>query len=437
VVAGKYQIERVLGVGGMGVVLAAMHQQLGQRVAIKMLLPHAAAQPEALARFLREARAASSIKSEHVAQVIDVGTSEKGAPFMVMEHLVGLDLAQLLGQRRRVPATEAVDYVLQACEAITQAHRLGIVHRDLKPSNLFLTQTSDGQPLIKVLDFGISKITGPEAAASLTATSFSFGTPYYMSPEQIRSSKHVDPRTDIWALGVILHELIAGAPPFEADSLTALCAIITADPPTPLRRAFPAAPPGVESVVLRCLQKDTASRYQSIHELARALASFGSARSTEILARIERLGVVSLPSLPSLPGPAIDPHGTGQAWETGKLPARSSRLWMVIAAGVFSSALVAWGLVSLVRSIRPTAPTAIGADPTTSAASPASAAPPVAPASATADPSSEPAAPQISPVASGGPTKGTKKGATGVGVGATGGGKKPGQKKNDALDDRH
>jgi serine/threonine-protein kinase len=426
-IAGKYLIEGVLGVGGMGVVLAALHQQLGQRVAIKMLLPHAAAQTESLQRFLREARASSSIKSEHVAQVIDVGTTEGGAPFMVMEFLQGLDLGQLLVQRRRLPSIEVVDYVLQACEAITQAHRLGIVHRDLKPSNLYLTQTADGRPLVKVLDFGISKITGPEAAVALTATSFSFGTPVYMSPEQVRSTKHVDPRTDIWALGVILHELIAGTPPFEAESLTALCAIITVDPPIPLRKAFPAAHPGLEAVVLRCLQKDVSQRYASIYELARALAPFGSPGSAEVLARIDRLGAVSLPGLPSAPGPAIDPHATGQGWETGRLPARASRLWALLAVGLLSSALAAWGVITLVRPARP-AIIAVGADTAASASASAASSAPVevvAPPVVSSEPES------IPPVASSGPAKGIKKGPAGAGV-------KPGpKKKNDALDDRH
>ena len=222
-VGGKFIVERVLGIGGMGVVVAARHMQLGQSVAIKFLRRSAATSPESVNRFLREARASVGLQSAHVVRVMDVGTLDDGLPFMVMEHLNGTDLGQSLEMRGVLPVAEAVDCLVQAMDAVAEAHSLGIVHRDLKPSNLFLTARTDGSPLVKVLDFGISKgvDTGGQRV-DLTSTSMVLGSPLYMSPEQVRSTKSVDTRTDVWALGVILYELVAGVPPFEAETVTGL-----------------------------------------------------------------------------------------------------------------------------------------------------------------------------------------------------------------------
>lgn len=329
-VADKYLIERVLGMGGMGVVLAARHRFLEQRFAIKLLLPDAAASSEAISRFMREAQAASSIRSEHVARIVDVGSLANGLPFMVMEFLDGQDLGQLL-QRGPLPIQDAVDLVLQACEAIAQAHAQGVVHRDLKPANLFLSHRPNGERLIKVLDFGISKVTQGNSGIALTATSFAFGTPLYMSPEQIRSAKYVDPRTDIWALGVILHELIGGRPPFEGESLTALCAAITVDPPRPLRADRPDAPPELEAAIQHTLQKDVRARPGSVLEFATMIAPFGSPQGRFSLQQIERINVPTLPPLPRPSGPAIDPNSTHSSWETGRLPGRSTSRWLAAA----------------------------------------------------------------------------------------------------------
>ena len=275
----------------MGVVVAAQHLQLGKRVAVKFLLPQVCANAEAVGRFLREARAAVQLESEHVARVIDVGTLETGAPYMVMEYLVGADLGQVLQTRGPLPIEEVVDYVLQACEAIAEAHALGIVHRDLKPANLFLTQRKDGSALVKVLDFGISKATGDEAAIqpSLTATSAVMGSPQYMSPEQMRSSKNVDSRTDIWSLGMILYELLAGRPAYEADTLPGLCAMIATDPPPPLRKVRPDVPAALEAVVMRCLAKDPEQRMHDVGELATALLAFGTKGSRVSVERTVRV----------------------------------------------------------------------------------------------------------------------------------------------------
>jgi serine/threonine-protein kinase len=276
---GKYRIERILGYGGMGIVVAAMHEQLQELVAIKLLLSNVGSRPDFVQRFVREARAAVKIKSTHVARVLDVDSLPDGRLYMVMEYLDGQDLGQLLDSRGACSVNEAVDYVLQVCEALAEAHALGIVHRDIKPSNLFITQTSTGAPLVKVLDFGISKVTGALMEAEkqdgrLTGETALIGSPLYMSPEQIRSAKNVDGRTDVWSLGVILHELLANKTPFYADSHVALLASIAADPPVPLREHVPDAPPEIEAIILRCLEKDPAKRIQSVLELARALGPF-------------------------------------------------------------------------------------------------------------------------------------------------------------------
>jgi serine/threonine protein kinase len=290
-VGGKFVVEQVLGVGGMGVVVAARHSQLGQSVAIKFLQRSAAKSVDSVNRFLREARACVGLQSAHVVRVMDVGTLEDGLPYMVMEHLQGTDLGQLLEARRVLPIEEAADYLLQSMEAIAEAHCLGIVHRDLKPSNLFVTSRPDGSPLVKVLDFGISKATGAGMeAAALTATTTIMGSPFYMSPEQVRSTKNVDVRTDVWALGVILYELLAGARPFEAETVTGLCAKIVADPPEPLRSRRPEVPLALEDVLMHCLEKDLKRRYQTVAELAVALKPFASSEGKTSADRISRIG---------------------------------------------------------------------------------------------------------------------------------------------------
>ncbi len=277
--AGKYRIDHVLGTGGMGVVVAATHLQLQSRVAIKFLSPDAVRSDASAARLLREARASANIKSDHVARVIDVGTLETGAPYIVMEHLEGMNLAALLRQRERLPVGEAATYVLQACDGIAHAHALGIVHRDLKPSNLFVTRRANGSSSVKVLDFGLSKVTEPgghlPADAHLTSTTDVIGSPVYMSPEQLRSTRDVDARTDIWALGTILFELIAGQPPFRARTLPQLCMLILHSKARSLREVCPDVPPALEAVVRRCLEKDPSKRFDSVRELVQALAPFG------------------------------------------------------------------------------------------------------------------------------------------------------------------
>jgi serine/threonine-protein kinase len=289
ILAGKYRVERILGVGGMGVVVAAHHVHLDTKVAIKLLLPEMLAQPEAAVRFAREARNAVRITNEHVARVWDVGTLDNGAPYMVMEFLQGADLSSLLAQRGQLPIEEAVDFVLQGMEAIAEAHALGIVHRDLKPANLFCIRRPDGRLSIKVLDFGISKSTLPGAISqnlAMTAPAARMGSPFYMSPEQIEFAHTVDARTDIWAMGVVLFEILTGKVPFYGETISEVSFKIAARPPTALRPHRPDAPEGLERAIFTCLEKDRDRRFRNVAELALALLPFGSKRAKASVERI-------------------------------------------------------------------------------------------------------------------------------------------------------
>jgi len=288
VLAGKYHVERVLGAGAMGVVVVAMHTQLDQRVAIKFLLPDVLGDETAVSRFAREAKAAARIRSEHVVRVIDVSTLESGAPYMVMEYLDGVDLAQMLEERGPLPVEDAVDYVLQALEALCEAHLAGIVHRDLKPSNMFLAKRPDGSPVVKILDFGISKITTAEQQ-SMTHTQAMLGSPLYMAPEQMRATKSVDRRADIWSMGVILHELLTGRVPFVAETMPQLISTVMFDPTPRPSQVRPELPAGIDQVVVRCLEKDAAQRFQNVGELATALAPFAPAGARLSVERIGRM----------------------------------------------------------------------------------------------------------------------------------------------------
>jgi serine/threonine-protein kinase len=288
VLAGKYRVTKVLGIGGMGVVVAATHIQLDQNVALKFMLPEALGSAEAVARFLREARAAVQLHSEHVARVSDVGTLETGAPYIVMEYLEGTDLAGVLASRGTLRPEEAVEYILQASDALAEAHSLGIVHRDLKPANLFLTKRRDGTPLVKVLDFGISKASAlnEQGAGGLTKTGGIMGSPLYMSPEQMKSAKDADARADIWALGIILYELLGGRPPFDSDTLGALMARVLTEPPPPLASVRPDLPPALCDAIARCLEKDRNRRWPTIAHLATALVPFAPPRARPLVERI-------------------------------------------------------------------------------------------------------------------------------------------------------
>ncbi len=278
IIAGKYRVERVLGSGGMAFVLSARHIELDETFALKFLDARFLGNAEITERFTQEAKAACKIRSEHVARVYDVGVHE-GAPFFVMDHLQGRDLASVVNDSGPLRVDDAVEYVMQACEALAVAHCHGIVHRDIKPENLFLVER-EGLPIIKVLDFGISKVAlaGGEPPSRLTGE-LTLGTPCYMSPEQIRSTASADPRSDLWSLGVVLYELLAGTEAFRASSANAVCAAVLERQPQSLLELRPEVPQGLADVVMTCLEKDPANRFEDVAELAMALLPFAPTRA--------------------------------------------------------------------------------------------------------------------------------------------------------------
>ncbi|HYJ09620.1 MAG TPA: serine/threonine-protein kinase [Polyangiaceae bacterium] len=286
-VAGKYRIQARLADGGIGVVFRASHLELESPVAIKVVRSEHAQNEDVVTRLLSEARIAANLRSRHVNRVLDLGRTETGAPYLVLEYMDGCDLSSCLDRCGPLPPGEAVDYLMQACEALAEAHAIGIVHRDLKPANLFLSEEADGGFVLKVLDFGISKAPAAwSAVRRLTNPLEIVGSPNYMAPEQVRG-ENVDNRADIWALGVVLHELCSGAAPFDAPTLVEIFAQIVDErhmlPPLPSSDVSAA----LDSIIARCLQRNPDQRYQNVVELAEALARFGS--DSEQAGRVARV----------------------------------------------------------------------------------------------------------------------------------------------------
>ncbi|MBA3456658.1 MAG: protein kinase [Deltaproteobacteria bacterium] len=308
ILLGKYRVDEIIGTGGMGRVVRASHLYLQQSVAIKILLPQMAESPSTVARFLREAQATVRLKSEHIARVIDVGTMPDGIPFMVMEYLEGNDLNQILRHHGPQVPEIVCDLMLQACEGMAEAHAMGIVHRDIKPSNYYITRRPDGSMLLKILDFGISKT--PVGHEELTGTQTVIGTPTYMSPEQMKSGKMTDARSDIWSMGVVMYQLLEGRPPFSGESYPELVIKVGTEPPEPFHVQLPA---GLGEVIMRCLEKDQKNRLQNVGELARVLAPYASepATAAATAARTTRI-LTARHNQPRDSRPSFGPTGFGQ-----------------------------------------------------------------------------------------------------------------------------
>jgi serine/threonine-protein kinase len=270
---GNYVVQKKVGEGGMGVVYLAEHPRIHRRVAIKVLLPQYAQNPQVVSRFFNEAKAANEIRNEHIVDILDFGELPDGAPYIIMEWLDGRSLGDVLDKAGKLPLARAVHIARGIARALSAAHAHGIVHRDLKPDNIFLLERTGDADFVKVLDFGIAKLVGSEQAASdvKTKTGALIGTPSYMSPEQCRGIA-VDQRSDIYSLGVILYRMLTGRLPFEAEALGELLLQHMTQQPKSLREHEPTLPPSVDAAVLRALEKDPAKRPGHVDELMRQLA---------------------------------------------------------------------------------------------------------------------------------------------------------------------
>jgi len=401
IVGAKYVVEELIGQGGMGAVFRAKHMKLGNTVAIKVMLAQPG-NPEASQRFLNEGRNVVNIQNDHVVRVFDVD-EENGYAFMVLEFLQGEDLDQVLRREGRLRPDVAVGYVLQGLEGVAQAHAAGIVHRDLKPSNLYLAKRKDGTSIVKVLDFGISKIKQgsplDESPKALTSTKAMLGSPLYMSPEQLTNPKGVDHRADIWAFGVIIYELITGQLPFMGETLGELFAAILETEPPPMQKHNPEVPPALDAVVRRCLQRRLDDRIGTVQELAAALkqslvpgAVFSpfakstssppppeqrrtpSGRPTGTMAMTPQSGPI--PHVTPFGATTPQPHmSTSNTWQTsssgvGQLPvppkSNGPIIALVVAGGVILLGGVGFGISTVLTKSKPVV------------ASSASVAPPVA-----------------------------------------------------------
>jgi serine/threonine protein kinase len=317
---GKYKILRLLGRGGMGSVYEAQNVAIGKRVALKFLRVGAGADPAVRARFHREARAVSTVESDHIVQVFDTGETEAGEPFLVMELLTGEDLGTRLRHAGRMSVAEATGMTAQALRGLRRAHAAGVIHRDLKPGNLFLVTGDDGRTHVKIVDFGLSKVLGVEDPASLgvssggeplTRAGTPVGTPLYMSPEQIEALADIDHRTDLWSMGAILYEALAGTPPFAEPTFARLVIAICHRDPPDLRALVPGLPEPLAQVVARALTRDRARRFQSADEFLAALVE-----ASPDLERSQMLSSTASPRASSASAPAgarpPSPSATGE-----------------------------------------------------------------------------------------------------------------------------
>ena len=355
ILAGKFRIDGLLGRGGMGVVFAATHLGLGHRVAIKLLLDEAAASPEAVARFEQEAQIVSRLVSPHVVRVHDMGRSEAFEPFIVMELLEGYDLANLIARPSQLTIQVAVELVLEAALGVSLAHASGLVHRDLKPANLFVARQPDGTSVVKVLDFGLTKLVRP-GDAGLTQSAASFGTPQYMAPEQIMSAKHVDARCDQHALAMILYELLTKQPPFVAPTPAALTVTIVTKPAPSARLSRGDVPRGLDEVLLRAMAKKPGGRFADLGAFARALVPFASQRGAALAANTERTLAQAREHGTDWNAPSLDEMVTVPRTPTvggvssGRSRHRSSVLFWGLGAALVTAAIGATVVLAALRT---------------------------------------------------------------------------------------
>jgi hypothetical protein len=304
VIAGKYRVESIVGEGGMGIVFAAHHLMLDQRVAVKVLLVDIANGEEIVERFVREAQAAARVRSDHVVRVMDAGSLESGLPFLVMEYLEGCDLDEVLAKEGPLEPKQLCDYMVQVLAALGQAHAAGIVHRDLKPANIFRRTPDDGPDLVKILDFGISKQESNRAGWKQLTGQTCLGTPAYMSPEQLRSSKNVDARADLWSLGVMMYELLTKTLPFDGESPSEIFAAVLEKTPTPIASLRRDVPEALIKIIDRALQKNPDDRFEDAGELALALAPLGSGNWKHLVEETNR-SVARIRKAPASSGSAL------------------------------------------------------------------------------------------------------------------------------------
>ncbi len=314
VILGKYRVERIIGEGGMGFVVEATHLALGHSVAIK-ILRNERKDKELIARFEREAEIAARLKTEHIARVSDAGKTAHGEPFLVMELLEGRTLEDEIKTRGPLPIRETIDFMLQACAGVGAAHAAGLVHRDIKPANLFVTRRRDGTPVIKVLDFGLTKAPDDAAVTALTSTTTTFGTPQYMSPEQIRSAKFVDARTDQHALGCVLYECLVGKPAYDAETLTALAVQIATRMPDPASSRRPEIPAALDDVIVRALAKEPVDRFPDLAGFALALVPFGGVKAADAARAVAEILRPGSPE--AMPGGELPPSARAEALSLG------------------------------------------------------------------------------------------------------------------------
>ncbi len=424
---GAYRIDGVLGAGAMGAVYNATHTGLEKPVVVKVLRPEWASNVDVRARFVREGRAAAAIRHPHVVDVTDVGELD-GTPYLVMERLVGETLTAFIARGPGMPPELAVDVLLPVCAAVDAAHAAGVVHRDLKPDNLFVTRTPSGEVHPKVLDFGISRVTGDGGQTGTTAT---LGTPAYMAPEQIVSSRDANALSDQYALGVILYECLTGRQAFKAENIYVVLRMVGDGVFTPPRALQPALSPELEAVVLRAMARDPGQRFPSLKAFAAALLPWASMRArgswAPLFAAYAQHGAATGAPLPDLsstmpaggpPQPLFAPPDTLNRAALEKLDtttavgARGGARFVVVAAlaAVLLAAAGFGGTAWVLRERRsvPAAspssplpsPTPVVASPFAAAASPVAAvAVPVAAAPAVAAP---PVAPVVAAVADAG-----------------------------------